>query len=54
MPDAETLHAIARDAIGLIGIAAVTYGVWLIYPPAGFITGGTLAVAASILLSMGS
>lgn len=24
----------------LIGIAAVAYGVWLIYPPAGFITAG--------------
>ena len=28
------------DIVALFGIAAVSYGAWLAYPPAGFIVGG--------------
>lgn len=40
-----------RDAIGLAGVAAITYGAWLIYQPAGFIVGGVLLIAGAILTS---
>ncbi len=37
-------------ALLIVGVAAVCYGVWLILPAAGFISGGVLAVAAGVLL----
>lgn len=37
------------DALGLAGAAAVSYGAWLAWAPAGFIVGGILAVGVSIL-----
>lgn len=42
----------ARDALGLIGLAAITYGAGLINRPAGFIVGGLFAVAAAVLLTI--
>lgn len=39
------------DAVGLAGAASLVYGVWSIYPPAGFIAGGVLALAAAWLAS---
>lgn len=34
----------------LLGLAAVVYGVWLIYHPAGFIVAGILLVLFSLLI----
>lgn len=34
-----------RDAVGLLGLAAVVHGVALIYRPAGWIVAGVLLVA---------
>lgn len=43
--------SMARDVLGLGGLAAITYGVALIYRPAGFIIGGVLAVTVAALLA---
>lgn len=40
------------DLAVLAGAAAVSYGAWLIYQPAGFITGGLLLCAGGVLLGM--
>ena len=31
------------------GAAGVSYGAWLIYPPAGFVVGGILLLVAGVL-----
>lgn len=49
---AHNLLAIVRDAIGLGGIGAITYGTHLIYHPAGYIVGGLFAVTATFLLNL--
>ena len=41
------------DALLLVGAAAASYGAWLIYPPAGFITAGVLFMIAGIKLAEG-
>lgn len=42
-----------RDLLGLAGIALMSYGAWLIYQPAGFITAGVtlflMAMASTLL-----
>jgi hypothetical protein len=45
------LSVLARDFAGVAGAAAIAYGAGLIYRPAGFIVGGLLLVAASVLLA---
>lgn len=35
-----------RYALGIIGTVLVSYGVWLAYPPAGFIIAGALLLTA--------
>ena len=40
---------LARDCAGLTGVALVSYGAWLVYPPAGFIAGGTLLLAGALI-----
>lgn len=40
---------VVRDILALAGAALVAYGAWLIYAPAGFIAGGVLLLAATIL-----
>lgn len=37
----------------VIGAAAVSFGVWMIYPPAGLITAGLLAITFSVILILG-
>jgi hypothetical protein len=39
------------DAAGIAGAGLIAYGAWLIYPPAGFITGGALILAGVLRLS---
>lgn len=43
---------VALDLIAIGGAAAITYGVFLIFPPAGWIVGGALALAAAILANV--
>lgn len=40
-----------RDLTGLAGAGAITFGAWQIYPPAGSIVGGGLALFAAIKLA---
>ncbi len=54
---AATCRAIVRavpgtiiDIMGLAGVGLISYGAWLIYAPAGFIVGGSLLLAAAIVL----
>ena len=48
------LPALLRDLAGLCGVGLVSYGAWLIYPPAGFIVGGSLMIAGALLLAFGN
>ena len=37
------------DLAGFCGAGSIAYGAWLIYVPAGFLVGGVLMMALSIL-----
>lgn len=39
------MAAYILDGIGIAAVAAISYGSWLIYPPAGFIVAGLLVLA---------
>lgn len=43
----RTLPGLLRDLTGLAGAASVAYGAWQVYPPAGWIVGGGLALIAA-------
>ena len=43
----------APDSLLVGGAAAISYGAWMIYPPAGFIAGGVLLIAGGVLLIRG-
>ena len=51
MQDRSSLRALARDALGLAGVGAITFGVALIYRPAGLVVIGLFALAAAVRLS---
>lgn len=53
IPNMARLAVIARDAIGVSAVASISYGAWLIYPPAGFVTGGLLILAGVIAAARG-
>jgi hypothetical protein len=40
---------ISIDVLGLVGVGAVVYGTWLVYPPAAWIIGGAAASAAAVV-----
>ena len=42
-------HVVA-DGLGFAGAGAIAYGAWLIYAPAGFLVGGVLLMALSMLI----
>jgi hypothetical protein len=44
----ERFREMAVDAAGVAGAALLSFGVWRIYPPAGFIAGGALMLAGSL------
>ena len=44
----RTPHVI-NDALGFAGAGAIAYGAWLIFIPAGFLVGGALLIAMSVL-----
>jgi hypothetical protein len=48
---AGALPALIRDACGVAGVVLLSYGAWLVYAPAGFITGGVLLLAGAVLLA---
>lgn len=50
----KTLMTLIELAALLGSVVLIAYGAWLIFPPAGFITLGVLALAALILHSRGS
>jgi len=37
-----------RDAIELLAVAAIGYGLWMIYPPSALVCIGALVLAASV------
>ncbi|EJB02893.1 hypothetical protein Rleg9DRAFT_1707 [Rhizobium leguminosarum bv. trifolii WSM597] len=43
------IPALVRDAVGLLGAAAIAYGSWLVYVPAGYIVAGVLLILFAIL-----
>jgi hypothetical protein len=45
----KNLTTLLPDALMIGGAAALSYGVWLAYPPAGFAVGGLLSIAAGVL-----
>lgn len=51
MGAARMLPALVWNLIGLSGVAAMAYGAWLIYQPAGFIVGGILLLAGAAVLA---
>lgn len=46
---AAVVPVMMRDCAGLAGAAAIAYGAWMIYPPAGYIAGGFLVLAGAVL-----
>jgi len=40
-----------RDLTGLAGMASISYGAWLTYPPAGFIVAGVLLAGVAFLMA---
>lgn len=50
---AVALPALLRDLAGLCGVGLVSYGAWLVYPPAGFIVGGAMLIVGALLLALG-
>jgi hypothetical protein len=46
---ARRLPHVIADGLGFAGAGTIAYGAWLIYVPAGFLVGGALAMALSIL-----
>ena len=50
---AGVMPGLVRDLAGLCGVGLVSYGAWMIYPPAGFITAGILLIVGALLLALG-
>ena len=50
---AAAVPGLLRDLAGLSGVGLVAYGAWLIFPPAGFIVGGSLLTLGALLLALG-
>ena len=48
---AMAVPSLVRDLAGLCGVGLVSYGAWLIYPPAGFITAGILLIVGALLIA---
>ena len=51
---AMAVPSLVRDLAGLCGVGLVSYGAWLINPPAGFITAGILLIVGALLISLGN
>lgn len=42
---------LAVDTVGLAGCGLIVYGIWLVFPPAGFVTAGVMLAAGAWLLA---
>ena len=51
---AVAMPGLIRDVAGLGGVGLVSYGAWIIYPPAGFITAGILLIVGTLLIALGN
>ena len=51
---AGVVPGLVRDLAGLCGVGLVSYGAWMIYPPAGFITGGLLLIIGALMVALGN
>ena len=51
---AGAVPGLVRDLAGLCGVGLVSYGAWLVYPPAGFITGGLLLIIGALMVALGN
>ena len=51
---AGAVPGLIRDLAGLCGVGLVSYGAWLICPPAGFITAGILLIVGALLIALGN
>ena len=51
---AGVVPGLVRDLAGLCGVGLVSYGAWMIYPPAGFITGGLLLIIGALMVALGT
>lgn len=47
------VRSIATTLLEVVSVAAITVGVWLIYPPAAFMFAGIAGVGASFLIIRG-
>ncbi len=45
------MKSLIPDFIGLVGVALVSYGSWLVLPAAGFITAGLFIIVGVIVSS---
>lgn len=45
------IQTMLPDTLMVAGGAALSYGAWMVYAPAGFLVGGALLVAAGVLLA---
>lgn len=52
-PNMAKVAVFARDSVGVSAVASISYGSWLIYPPAGFIVGGLIILAGVIAAARG-
>ncbi|MFN4018363.1 MAG: hypothetical protein ACK4JB_23710 [Reyranella sp.] len=51
---AVAMPGLMRDVAGLGGVGLVSYGAWMIYPPAGFITAGILLIVGTLMIALGN
>ena len=51
---AWAVPGLVRDLAGLCGVGLVSYGAWMVYPPAGFITAGFLLIVGTLLIALGN
>jgi hypothetical protein len=48
-PQDDGAADLARLAVALAGVALISYGAWLVYVPAGFITCGAMLLGSAVL-----
>lgn len=51
---AGVMPGLMRDLAGLCGVGLVSYGAWMIYPPAGFIVAGILLIVGTLMIALGN